>query len=87
MTVNELKKIALLKKEQNSNNLVELEKINNIISMLNDDMCFFKIDINLAIPILLYLGISEDIVKNVYFELISSKNFKTECEVRKCIGK
>lgn len=87
MTINDLKKLALLKKEQFKNNSDELKKIDNVIDFLSDEMCFFKVDINLSIPILLYLGITEENVKDVYFELISSKNFKKEYDVRRCVGK
>lgn len=54
----------------------------NIIIALSDDMFFFKTDINISIPILLYIGISEDNVKKVYFELIDYKNFHNDLSVR-----
>ena len=83
MTINELKKLALVKKEELIKNNENLSKINNILMFLEDDMCFFKVNINISIPILLYLGISEDSVKDIYFQLISAKNYKKDCTVRK----
>lgn len=82
MTIQEIRKIAENKKNELIKNGESLDKINNIIILLKDDMCFFKIDINISIPILLYLGIPEDKVKDIYFELIDIKNFREDIKVR-----
>lgn len=87
MNIKEVRKYALRKKEILKKNNDDLDRINNIIAFLSDDMCFFKVDINLSIPILVYLGISEENVKDVYFQLISPVNYKGEYKVRKIIGK
>ena len=87
MNISKLRQLAIAKKEELENKNESLDKINNIIDFLEDDMCFFKLNINLSVPILLYLGISEKDVKNVYFEIISPNNFRKEPEVRRGIDK
>lgn len=87
MNINIIRNLAKTKKEQLKKNGDDLRKINNILNLLKDDMCFFKIDINLSIPILLYIGISEDKVRDIYFKLISADNYKREYDIRKMIGK
>ena len=85
MNIVKIKELALVKKEELKNNGENLDKINNILDFLEDEMCFFKVDINLSIPILLYIGIKEDDVVDVYFKLISAVNYKEKCQVRKGI--
>lgn len=53
---------------------VELQKLNYLRIFLNNDMCFFDIDYDTAYNILVFLGISEDDVLNVYRQLISPQN-------------
>lgn len=85
MNINDIRKLAIEKKERLMLNDESVDMIDSVLAFLSDDMCFFKVDINLSIPILLYLGIREDNVKEVYFQLLDSKNFKKECEVRTII--
>ena len=86
MNNDNIKQLALEKKQQLILIGEKLDKIDNILAFLEDNMCFFKVDINLSISILLYLGIPEDKVKDVYFQLISIENYnKKEYEVRKII--
>lgn len=87
MNIDNIRKLALEKKEKLKLSGENLEKIDLIICFLSDDLCFFKVDINLSIPILLYLGISKETVKDIYFQLISSNNYKKEYEVRTIIEK
>ena len=87
MNIDKIRNIALLKKQVLEHCCEDLSKINNILSFLSDDMCFFKVDINISIPILLYLGVKEDEVKDVYFQLISVNNYKMDCDVRTIVGK
>ena len=87
MSINKIREIAFNKRVELEKQGEDLKKINSVISLLSDDMCFFKININMAIPILLYLGISEQDVKDVYFQLIDASNFVKEPIVRKIIGK
>lgn len=87
MEINKIRELASNKRIEMEKLGNDLKKIDSIIQLLSDDMCFFKISINLAIPVLLYLGISEQQVRDVYFQLINSKNFKKEFQVRKIIGK
>lgn len=87
MTIDELRTLALAKRMEFERAGEDLGKINRVITFLSDDMCFLKVSINISIPMLLYLGVSLENVKDVYAELINAKNFKTECSVRKIIGK
>ena len=87
MDIEKIRKLALSKRQILEQNGEDLSKVNNVLSFLKDDMCFFKVDINLSIPILLYLGVKEEEVKDVYFQLISANNFKREYDVRKIISK
>ena len=87
MSINKIREIAFNKRAELEKQGEDLKKITSVISLLSDDMCFFKININMAIPILLYLGISEQDVKDVYFQLIDASNFVKEPIVRKIIGK
>ncbi len=60
--------------ELNTNNEKELKKHKLIKKILNDDKCFFKMEIKYAYSILRDLGIKEQDLKKVYMELINPKN-------------
>lgn len=85
VTVKNIRDLALKKKNELMTKGEDLKKINNIITFLQDDMCFFKTDIYTSIPILLYLGVGEDEVKDVYFELMSIDNYKKGPDIRTII--
>ena len=85
MTIDDVRNLALLKKEELIKSGEKIDKINTAIDLLKDDMCFFKVDINIMIPVLLYIGIAEENVKNVYFSLIDYKNYQSSNKVRNAI--
>lgn len=60
----------------NFNNEQNLKKYNLIAKILEDDKCFFKINIEYAYAILRDLGIEENSIKDVYMELIDIKNME-----------
>lgn len=74
--IEELKKMAKEKKEKiiASGNLDEIHRIELAERFLSDPQCFFKVRIDVSIPILVYIGIPENQVKDVYFKLISPEN-------------
>ena len=53
----------------------ELKKHQLIKKILNDDKCFFKMNVEQAYAILRDLDFSEDELKGVYSELIDYKNY------------
>ena len=57
-------------------NSEKLKMQNYIKQVLKDDKCFFKIDFDTAFNILLNLKISKSDAKEVYRQLIDSKNYK-----------
>jgi len=85
MTIDDIRRLAYNKKEELINKEENTEKIDIAIDILRDDMCFFNIDINVMVPILLYVGVEEKDVKNVYFNLISFNNFKKKNIIRNAI--
>lgn len=85
MKIDDIRKLAAIKSESIINNDEDYKKINLVNNLLKDDKCFFNIPIEIAIPILLYLGVKEENVKDVYFELISYKNFSENNIVRRAI--
>ena len=54
----------------------QLRKIKNLQKALEDDQCFFKIDIDTAISILYYLGIEKSELMNYYKKLIAPSQYK-----------
>lgn len=85
MNIEDIRNLAIRKKEELLKSGENSEKIDTILALLNDDMCFFKLDINIAIPILSYLGIEEKQLVDVYFCMISCANFKKGNKVRTAI--
>ena len=78
MTIKEIRNLSVEKREQILQAGENTEKIDNVINFLKDDMCFFEINIDISVPILLYLGISEEKVEEVFFDLIDFKNFNSD---------
>lgn len=73
-TINDIRKLLDIKEQQilsDSDN----EKIKTLKILLAQNNIFFKLDIDTAIGILLFLQIPEDKVKEVYFSLISAEAF------------
>ena len=58
----------------NENNEINLKKYKLIEKILNDDKCFFKMNIESAYSILRDLEIPESDLKTVYMNLIDIKN-------------
>lgn len=57
--------------QNNIDNENERKKFEIIENILTDDDCFLKIDIEYAYAILRDLGVSEDQVRALYFDLIA----------------
>lgn len=68
----ELNEKMLIRYDNDEKNLRKYQIIKEI---LNDDKCFFNIPIEYAYSILRDLEIEESKIKDVYKELIDSKNF------------
>jgi len=62
-------------KENNIKDDVDRVKIENLKFLLSKDDVFFNLDVSTAIGILAYLGVPEDKIKDMYFELISPESF------------
>ncbi len=75
----------VIKKEKSVTTDEEQKKINLIKEFLKDDKCFFNIPIETAIAILYFLGIKEENIKEVYFNLISYENFSKNNIVRNAV--
>ena len=71
-----IKKKKLIETEE------DMEKISVIEELLLDESCFFKMDIETAIGILDFLGVSEDNIMDYYYSLISFENFSKIPSVR-----
>lgn len=61
--------------EDNKNNSKIYEKQLLIKNVLKDEKCFFKINIDDAYMILYELGYEEKDFKNIYEQLLDSKNY------------
>ncbi|MBR4002774.1 MAG: hypothetical protein IKI95_01720 [Clostridia bacterium] len=59
-----------------TNKQEELKKQLLIASMLEDEQCFFKLDMNTALSILTNLGFDNDERLNLYKKLTSFEEFK-----------
>lgn len=68
-----IKKLRIITQEL-INKTRDKEKYQIIDKILKDDLCFFKMDIDTSISILLDLGFNESDAKELYKELIDSKN-------------
>lgn len=58
----------------NKNNKEELQKQSLIHNILQEENCFFKMDIETAYQILRDLKIPEDKIKSVYIDIMSNYN-------------
>ena len=74
--------LKILNKRKNEINIngseLDKKKIQNIEQFLNVPNCFFQVDEDVAISMLLFLGIPNDKVENVYFALLSPDNYKND---------
>lgn len=60
-----------------SDNKQELiKKINLIENMLQDENCFFNLKMETVFSILEFLGVPEDYIMDIYFELIDPEKIK-----------
>lgn len=62
-------------KENNIQDEKDREKVENLKFLLSKDDVFFNLDISTAVGILAYLGVPEDKIKDMYFELVSPDSF------------
>ena len=70
-------KELLNKKKSNIQTNDDVENIELIESLFElGPTCFFKVDQTAAIGILYYLGIPDEEIESVYFDLISPENYK-----------
>lgn len=76
MNLNDMKERILLKEKQAKPE--EIEKVNLIKSLLDNENCFFEIDMKLAINILSFLGVEKEKLLETYYQLIAPGNFKGE---------
>ncbi len=65
----------LEEKEKTITTDLDKEKIENLKFILKEDDAFFKLDLETSLGILSYLGIKEDKLKELYFELVSPNEF------------
>ncbi len=72
----------LVDKKEKMANAEELEQLNLIKTILKNPNCFFDIDMELAFNILSFLGIENDLIADIYYELISPSNFNKGISVR-----
>ena len=75
MVIRELRERNNKLLEENKNNSSIYEKQLLIKKVLNEDKCFFKINIDDAYMILHELGYEEKDFKNIYEQLLDSKNY------------
>lgn len=68
----------LKKKEKNISDINDKEKIDTLKDLLQDDNIFFKLDLDTAVGILSFLGVPNENIVNLYYEIISIKNYKND---------
>lgn len=68
----------LKKKEENISDINDKEKIDTLKDLLQDDNIFFKLDLDTAVGILSFLGVPNENIVNLYYEIISIKNYKND---------
>lgn len=56
----------------------DIDKCNTIETLLEDKECFFKMKATTSFGILKYLGIEDDSIVNMYFDLISPEHYKNK---------
>ena len=74
--IKELRKLNLALIKENENNQEELKKQLLIQKLLENDRCFFEVDIETSYSILKDLHIPDNHLKDVYCNLIDIKNYK-----------
>lgn len=52
------------------------KKVEFLDKLFKDEGCFFKLDIDISLNILEFLGLEEEQAKTMYFDLISPEMFK-----------
>lgn len=66
----------LLEKEKSVVSEEEKNKVNLLKKLFLDDNIFFKLDISTAYGILRFLGISDEEIDAIYYNLISYENYE-----------
>ena len=79
MSIDDLRGL-LAKKELKVNTPEDKEKVELLKDLFIDDGIFFKIDIETAFGILDFLEVPEEKIKEVYFSLISYKQYEDTME-------
>lgn len=86
--LNEVKTLVNKKKVDISNSTLspeeketELRKLKNLENILQDEQCFFKIDISTALSCLFYLGIEEERLMDFYKKLIAPSEYRVPKDV------
>ena len=71
-------KLLELLEEKKKQQLTEEDqkKVEFLDKLFKDEGCFFKLDFDVSLNILEYLGIDEETARTMYFDLISPEMFK-----------
>lgn len=77
----------LIRKDKNNTDINMKEKIDNLKLIFNDNALFFKLDMETAVGILDFLGIEEDKILDVYFQLISPNLYQENFKIYTTISK
>lgn len=75
MNIEDLMKLVI-QKEETITTSEEQEKINALKELFQNPTCFFSMKMEVAVDILLFLGISEEQVIDIYFALCSPTSFQ-----------
>ena len=80
-------KSLILEKEKKLTSNEERKQINIIKEFIKIPNCFFNIPIESAVGMLDFLGVPEEQIQDLYFELISPNNYQTLNGTRLTISK
>lgn len=71
-------KLLELLEEKKKQQLTEEEqkKVEFLEKLFKDEACFFKLDIDVSLNILEFLGVDEEQANTMYFDLVSPEMFK-----------
>ena len=82
MTIDIIREKYREKLSTNNLDANDKEMLKLIGNLLKDDMCFIKININLALNILSFIGYEKEEVKEIYLKLISEAKQKLDGKYR-----
>lgn len=74
--LNRIKELMKIKKEKLKDSS-DIEKYELIEELFKDNQWFLKIDIKNTISILEFLGVGEDEIEDLYYDLISMDNYNS----------